>query len=349
MFGKRGLVVWVTALFLVAVIIGTVAWGETAQNIVRKYGSTGAYDLSSISQGHREAMGRVFFVDSSATNASDVADGRHGQSWNQPFATIKYAAVTAATANGGDTIKVGRNHTETISTAALGDLTVAGVYIEGEGEGYERPTVTVSGATSACFHLDGDHIVVRNLRFINGLADDTLVTMAKITGKYSGFENCGFYEGGADGDANGTTVILIGVADNDADYAFVKNCDIITPTTTNWAEAIQFAKDMKYVTISGNFIWGDYSNAGISIPAAGNAQVGLRIVDNFVCNTESGDHALEVNGTGNTGIVKGNTWCTNAAATAVDAGGLSLAGNFTSLYGTDQDFDEDPNGMPNSQ
>lgn len=340
---------------LTVLLMATAAPAETAHNLLKRHDRVVApYALSAIPTNWRVDP-TIWFVNSAATNAYDRSDGFHGQTWETPFATLAYAESVLPSAGG--VIVLAPTHSETIATSFTLDVDDTIVYSLGTGD--LRATFTFAGSdiNDVNMAVTGDNSGFRNCRFINGYeadddAQDTgLATMVVLAGKYTLLQDCYFGEGGDDGDANGVTAVTIGAgnADNDADYATIDNCTFYLPTATNWEQAIDFAKDFKFVRITNNRIWGDFSEAGIDIPAAANAQVGLVIAYNEVTNTEADDHAIQVNGTGSRGIAYGNVWHTNAAATAVDAGGIALTWNKTALYGTDQNFDEDPNGLPNSQ
>jgi len=63
-------------------------------DLVKKYGNWAFADLASNSPN-----AHVYYVDKGATNALDANDGVHGQTWENPFATIAYA-ITRNNAEG---------------------------------------------------------------------------------------------------------------------------------------------------------------------------------------------------------------------------------------------------------
>ena len=60
---------------------------------------------------------QVLFVDSAATETSDVDDAFHGHSFKYPLATLEYA-IGLCTDGQGDVILIAPGHTESITTAA---------------------------------------------------------------------------------------------------------------------------------------------------------------------------------------------------------------------------------------
>lgn len=277
--------------------------------------------------------GNIYYVDSNVTTEGD------GSSWEHAKDTLA-EAVALCTANNGDLVRVAEGHAENLSAATTVKITTAGVTVVGQGIGSLRPTFTTT-ATGGVVHLNAANVAFVNCNIVCGITNTT--ALAKIQGDYSGFYHCSFYEGGADGDMNGVSGIVIGVADNDSDYAFVDDCTIYLPDATTWAQGIQLAKDHKNVSITNTRVIGDFSNASIDIPAAGNAQVGLLIDTCWLENHETGDHSLQVNGTGNTGLVSNCTFVTDG--TYLDAGGLVVANPTFGAYATDSDVGY---GMPSA-
>ncbi len=324
-------------LVLAVVALGTSVWGATAKttrDLIRKYGSEAALNLTAVPR-DMQSMGRVFYVDSAATNAQDADDGTHGDKWDTPYATVDYA-VGRCTASKGDVILVAPTHTETIASATGFVLDTAGVWVIGQGVGERRPTFSMSVAASICY-LDADDTGIFNLRFVNTAAAVTLAKFVITSGDDTIVEGCEFVQGAHASDANGTSVIVIGVADGDSDRAQILNNTIYTPTD-GWSSGIAFAKDMVGVVIKGNHIWGDYGDAAIEIPTAGNAQVALVVEDNILTNIDADEHAIEAVNAGNTGVIRNNVFHCNGT-NVVDAGGLALAGNITKQYATDSNVD----------
>ncbi len=273
--------------------------------------------------------GETFYVDSNVTNAGD------GSTWTKAVATVA-EAVALCTADRGDIVRVAEGHAENLSGATSLKITTAGVRVVGCGTGTNRPTFTVTG-TAGLVHLNAANVLFENCNIVCGV--DNATTLAKIQGDNSGFLWCDFYEGGDDGDMNGVTGITVGVADKDSDNFIIAGCNLYLPTATRWNQGIVLAKDMVGGRIIGTKVVGDFANAAIDIPEAGNAQVDLLIDRCWLENHETGDHALQANGTGNTGIVRDTVMVADGASTTVDAGGLQIVACPYAVYANDSDSD----------
>lgn len=115
--------------------------------------------------------GRVFWVSNATTlQTGDIggSDGNPG-TVQKPFRTLNYA-VGRCTANRGDIIFVKPGHAETISTAAILVLSVAGVAIVGLGFGSTRPTLTFTAAT-ANIPVTAANVTVSNILHVANFAD----------------------------------------------------------------------------------------------------------------------------------------------------------------------------------
>lgn len=271
-----------------------------------------------------QTTGNLWFVDSGSSTGSDAAG--YGQNPDAPFATIDYA-VGQATANNGDKIIVMPGHTETITADSGIDLDVAGISVIGLGNGEDRPIITFTTATTADFKIAAANITVKGLVFKCNIASQAM--MIEVTGDDALIEDCEFREGSA----TGLNFVTVGVADNDADRARILNNRFYMPTAGNGDSAISLAKDHAGVEIRGNYIYGDFDNAAIEVPAGGNAQVNFTIEGNEVINKLNGVHAIEINGTASTGLLSENKLVTDAYATAIDPGGLAMEGNLWNAEG----------------
>lgn len=256
----------------------------------------------------------IFYVD--ATNGSDSYSGT---SWKAAFATID-TAIGSCTANAGDIIYVAQNSDETKSTTgALITADIAGVTIIGCGTGPERPTLTLSH-TGAKIDITADGVIFYNF-IIDATGVDSVNTPINLSGVGSFIVGCDVRVGDTVGQAD--LCVTVGVADGDANDAGIIGCSFFS-NTAGAASAITFAKDMTNFIIADCTIYGDYSTAGIEIPTGGNAQVNLMIDNCRIISKNADEPALEVNGTGNTGFVTNSLLASDAEATIVDAGGLTI-------------------------
>lgn len=127
----------------------------------------------------------------------------------------------------GTLLFVKRGSSYTVSTADHASLTASRkrIYIRGEGDETERPTITFSAA-AATWLLDTDSVVLDNfnIRLEPGSGTVNVAAPFTISGNGCGFRNCRFYAGT---DANNkVTVGLTFTGDN----CFMENCDLHAAT-----------------------------------------------------------------------------------------------------------------------
>lgn len=269
--------------------------------------------------------GDSFHVDSGHTEAADTTDAG---SKSKPFLTLDYA-VGRTTANNGDAIYVAPGHAETLSADSAVDIDVAGLTIIGLGSGEDRPIFTFASATAADFKLAAANTRIHNLVFKCNIASQAM--MIETSADDCEISHCEFREGSA----TGLNFITVGVADADSDRLWIHDCKFHMPTAGNGDSAIAFAKDHTGVVIERCYVYGDFDLAGIDIPVGGNAQVDLRIQDCVITNLLTGQHAIQINGTGSTGKLVKLYVETDALATSIDAGGLEMFDCYHHV-GTDQ-------------
>lgn len=120
--------------------------------------------------------GNVFWVDSNGGTNDNT--GR----FDRPFATID-AAVGACTASKGDIIMVKAGHVETVSAAGGLALDVAGITVQGLGNGRNRPQINFT-ATTSTMTVSAANISVDNLWLTGGIdavASAVVVSAADFT------------------------------------------------------------------------------------------------------------------------------------------------------------------------
>ena len=156
---------------------------------------------------------QVFAVGDSTVAGVDIAKNRirpHG-GINRYFATID-AAISACTANRGDTIYIMPGHAETVTATSIA-LDVAGITIIGLGNADDRPTFTF-GAAAATITVSGANCSWSGCRFVGNFLD---VASAFTLGAAKGFtlsDNL-FEDAGAS--LNFLSIVTTGATDNDAD------------------------------------------------------------------------------------------------------------------------------------
>jgi hypothetical protein len=271
--------------------------------------------------------GDVYWVDSVAGS-----NGNPG-TFTQPWATIDYA-VGRCTADNGDIIMVMPNHSEAISSADI-DVDVAGISIIGLGNGSNRPTITFTGTTDTTkFDISANDVYVENLYFLLN-DNDAVDACVTVNGTDVEIANCAF-EGGSSDQAD--SFIVVGVADNDADGCWIHDCTFRS-LTAGCNSAISLAKDHAFVRITDNYIDGDFADAGIDVPAAGNACTELLIARNYIRNRQTGDHAIQIETNGTmSGMIVDNRLVADLDTAILASHTLMTMGNLANLGDSRADF-----------
>lgn len=243
----------------------------------------------------RFAPGNVFFVQSSHSNAGD-SDGR-GQTPDAPFATIDYA-VGKCTANQGDLILALPGHQESVSAAGLLALDVAGITIQGLGNGRGRPIITLSGATNADVDVDAAKVALRNVVLdmtgIDAVAAGLDVNAADFT-----LEDCDVILATASAQA-----VLGLVGDANADRLTVRRCRFFGSADAGTTCAVSLTGEDDTL-IDGCIFIGAYSSGVGAIRSTGTANVRCVIRDCVIQNlTASCTKAITML-TGSTGQISG--------------------------------------------
>lgn len=251
------------------------------------------------------AESALLFVDSGATNALDADDGIHGLSFENPFATLNFAAYMA-TASQGDVILIAPGHAETVDDLGSASSTTTdeivldkiGLSVIGIGVGTLRPTFTMGSAdTTASINITAANTRLSNVRVISGLADLAVGITVAATADGTIIENCEIRDGN---DAALEMVIGINVAAN-ADAVQIRNCVFETVASGGCANAIVLAGGCDRGEIVGNTAYGTYSAGAMLASAA--ASTGIIIKDNVLVNEGAVGLALNA---ATTGVLSGN-------------------------------------------
>ena len=262
------------------------------------------------------STGARFWVSSDVTGAADSTG--HGKSPLAPFATLDYAS-TQCTANAGDIIYVMAGHTETILLATTCNLAIAGVKVVGLGSGADRPTFTFGTNNAATMTIDAASVTVQNLVLVCGKDGQTV--MLDVNADDATIIGCEFRN---DATYQAVTMLDINGGANGADRTKVLGNKFVSITIGATA-AIEIGEVEDGVEIVGNYIYGDFSSAGIHNPT-GKVATNLLIKDNIVANTNTGEHAIELvsacTGQCVDNRLYGDTW-----GTILDPGSLMCNGN----------------------
>lgn len=233
--------------------------------------------------GYLVTVGNIFYVDSGHTMARDNA--LNGRRPDVPYATIDYA-IGQCTASNGDVIVVAPGHTETISAAAGINMDVAGVSIMGQGNGADRPAITLS-AVASTFAMNAASCYVGNLLF--KVTDDATIVI-DINAADCTVDACELRYGTSKEFVTG--IDINGGSANACDRTTIKDCIIQSPVAGS-NNGIELGEVADRVVISGCRIWGDYGDAAIHNPT-GKVLTKLLVTDCFLENTQTGDHAIEL-------------------------------------------------------
>ena len=251
-----------------------------------------------------------------STTGSDTAG--HGKSPDSPFATLDYASA-ACTASAGDIIYVMPGHAETITSATGCNLAIAGVRVVGLGSGSTRPTFTFTTANAATMTVDAANVSIENLVFVCGKDGQTAmldVNAADCTVRGCEFRNDATYQA--------VTLIDLTSVASAAARLKVEDCRLIS-LTIGATQGIELGEVNDAVQIVGNYIWGDWSAAGIHNPT-GKVLTNLLIKGNVVANLNTGEHAIELV-SACTGMLIDNRMYGDTLGTILDPGSLYCAGN----------------------
>lgn len=217
--------------------------------------------------------GQVYWVsNASAANLTgtrtgvDSGDG----TFVSPFATIDYA-VSRCTASRGDIIVVKPGHAETISSASILAIDVAGVAIIGLGMGSLRPTLTFTTATTANIPVTAANCAIKNFLFVANFANIASFMTATGTSTPTDFsvENCEFRD--TSSILNALTVITGNATANSMDGLSFVNNRISSLGTTAATTAIVFAAAADRVTITDNFgVWAILNDTAAMVAGGAN-------------------------------------------------------------------------------
>lgn len=244
---------------------------------------------------------KVYYVGNNL-NTSSTADKIIGErtasddspgDFHRPWSTI---TGNASKLRPGDVVLVRSGNTYDIA-AATSMASFAGVALVGCGVGEYRPNITFSTATAAALTVSGANMLIKNFIFKCNIASQAHMIDLKAGGVR--IDNCSFREGSA----TGLSFITADTADGDSDRCKISNCDFYAPTAGNYDNAIQLAKDFVGFEIENCNIYGDFDDAPIHIPTAGNAQVNMRIRNLKATNLQAAKAAVTIVG-GNTGSIE---------------------------------------------
>lgn len=286
--------------------------------------------------------GRIFWVSNATTGL--LVGQRGGSNGNKgtfdsPFATILYA-TTQCVANRGDIIFVKPGHAETISSAAILTLDVAGIAIVGLGSGSMRPTLTFTTAATANIPVTAANIVVHNILHKANFADIVSAYTATGTATPTDFvvDSCEFRDGSSI--LNFLKAVTGNATANSMDGFTFTNNKVFGLATTAATQAVIMAAATNRTTYQDNFVVYPVLNDTAALVAFGaNAQLGLDMGRNKVfrpSTSTTGGSLFSGGGTTSTGYVYDNySWHLDAttALLAPTGTGLGFQNNFCMITG----------------
>jgi hypothetical protein len=216
---------------------------------------------------------------------SVVGSNGYPGTWDQPFATLAFAAAYPNLAI-GDTIVLMEGHSEAVTAAAGIALATAGVNIVGLGTGTGVPTINFTTATTATMSITGAYAYINNIKFTCGIASQ--VKMFTLGAKSIIFQGCQF----AEGTATGLSFIdLVGIVANAVDGLKILDSYFTNPTNGNMTHAIGLNTVQDGIEIARNYINGNFSLSGIH-NVTGQIVTNLNLHDNYVKNSKAATPAL---------------------------------------------------------
>ena len=279
------------------------AFADTTRELVQNDRLYALYDLSAIPLDLR-AYGNIYFVSSIGANTSDVADGRHGNSWEYPFATIDYAvgkcvAPSAANKSTGDLILVSPNHVEDPATGITIDVDVAGVTIWCLGGENDRARIDYSFANNSV-DIGANNVRIHGLTLRSSVTDVLIGIDVEsgVTGTI--LEDIGFLAG-EDGAGVDEFIVQIDLKATNTN-TIIRRCDFREHVSSaGQTTGIMMTAAMTNVTIEDCVATGNYSTAFID---DGGIITDLHILRNIM-KVKDGEPGIELAAT-TTGIIAGN-------------------------------------------
>lgn len=260
--------------------------------------------------------GNIRYVDSGNSNA--VNNSGAGKSQNAPFATLDYA-ISQMTANNGDVIILMPGHAETIAAADGFDVDVAGITILGMGRGTDMPEFTFT-ATASTVAIGAANVTIANVRFLAGVSAIVIGIAVEAGGDNFTLIDCEFPE------PTTSTFEFIDAIDlaSGADSVHIINNIYFNADATGADHFIDAGNGVNNdLQIIGNYIYGEFA---VSAIWSDTIDLEVLIADNNITNLTNGEHAIEFTTTA-LGSIRDNLVRTDAQATAIDPGSMTMSNN----------------------
>jgi hypothetical protein len=221
------------------------------------------------------------------------------------FPTID-AAVGSLMASKGDTILVAPGHTEDVTATSIA-LDVAGITIEGMGEGGLRPILTF-GAAAATITTSVANVTVKNIIHKANFAD-VAAAYTLTTAKDFNLVDCEFRDNA--NNLNFVNVVKTGTTSNAADGIGLIRCKRIgLGATTNTTIVNMLGTNDRLTIKDGYFAHAAITLGGLMIIAAGKVVTNAEITGNKINLTSATDATggiiITTNGSTNSGYIDNN-------------------------------------------
>lgn len=285
--------------------------------------------------------GQIFFVSNATTLLSGQVGGSNGNdgSFQKPFATIQYA-ISRCTANRGDIVIVKAGHAETISSAAILAINVAGVAIVGLGSGSNRPKLTFTTAITANIPVTAANCSISNFLLIANFADITSAFTATGTSTPTDFviDNCEFRDSSSV--LNFLKTFSGNATANSVDGFTYTNNKVFGLSTTAASQAVIIAAATNRTTYLDNFVvYPALNDTAALVDFGANNQLNLNMGRNKVfrpSTSTTGGSLFSGGSTDSTGYVYDNySWHLDNSAGLLAPTGTKLGfqNNYSMITG----------------
>jgi hypothetical protein len=281
--------------------------------------------------------GKVFWVSNVTTG---LLQGQRGGSdanrgtFESPFSTLNYA-ISQCVANRGDIIYIKPGHAESVATATALNFNIAGLVIEGLGNGSARPTFTFTTANTATIPVSANNMTIRNCLFVgNFLSIASCFTVAAAADFW--IDQCEFRD--TDATHGFLSIVTTTVSVNSDGLRYTNNSRKSDATTTPGPDIV-VANTMSRLKVNYNKTIHTVASNNIAALLEHGALVmtDAEIVGNYVysVNTDTATGAILVKTTATTGsgIIAHNRIRALDVAAAIIVPAVAVQyGTFDNLY-----------------
>lgn len=255
--------------------------------------------------------GQAFWVYNGTALSPGCRSGSNSNkgTFQSPFATIA-GALAQCTAGRGDVIFVKPGHAETISTAAILVLNVAGVAIVGLGSGGSRPTLTFATAATANIPVTAANMSVYNILHKANFADIVSAYTATSTNTPTDFtiDSCEFRD--LSSSLNFVKAFTGNATANSCDgFYFARNQVFGLAVTAASQACIMAAANDRQQYLENFVVYPVLNDTACLVAFGANAHTNLRIARNRVfrpSTSTTGGHLFSGGSTTSTGYVDDN-------------------------------------------